>query len=203
MSKAKGRLVHSSVSYSERLCGLGIKAFVVFVLSVSHADDQGRLVGSARRLKGELLPLLDEVSVEDVEAALEGLEKAGLIIRYVDNKHGQLIQLSDWHEFQKLPHARDSRYPAPPGWTDEASKAMGRDSATGRFASPLKDEILGMLKIEDYSLADICNCLGMPSEKVLEVLVRLRADGIVESMDEYGQVTSLALGDDVVWRLHE
>lgn len=202
--KANARLLYPSISVSERVNKLGIKGALLFTWLFAHCDNQGRYAGSTKKVKAEVVPMLDDITTEDIERLLPDMDTAKLIIRYQDADGNPLLQILDWWDFQhglKVLHA--SRHPAPDGWQDRVTDTVPRDSTTGRFVSRLKDDILGMLKVEDYSLADICNGIGMPSEKVLEVLVRLRADGIVEATNEAGELVEFATGRNVLWRLCE
>jgi hypothetical protein len=101
---------------------------------LTHADDQGRYAGSAKKVKAEVVPLIEEIAIGDVETALKQMEKSKLIERYADG-NTQLIQILDWWEFQSGLRVRyESRYPAPEGWEDKVKlpPEQGRDTA-GRF----------------------------------------------------------------------
>ncbi len=133
--KARARLIYHSVSTSERIVGLGVKGALIFTWLLAHADDQGRYAGSAKKVKAEVVPLIEEITIEDVETALGAMEEAGLIIRYADGKT-QLVQIKDWWEFQSgLRVKYESRYPAPEGWDDQIKLPPERNDI-GRFRQP-------------------------------------------------------------------
>ncbi len=130
--KAKARLIYHTISTSERLAGLGVKGALIYTWLLAHADDQGRYAGSAKKVKAEVVPLVEEISVEDVESALAAMEDTELIIRYTDGKN-QLVQITDWWEFQSGLRIRyESRYPAPEGWNDRIKSPPERNDM-GRF----------------------------------------------------------------------
>lgn len=113
--KARARLLYPTISFSERVGGLGIKGALLFTWLLATCDDQGRYCGSAKKLKAQVVPLLEEFTVKDVEKALAEMERVNLIIRYGE----QLIQIVDWWDFQDGLRVRyESRYPAPEGWKD-------------------------------------------------------------------------------------
>ena len=117
--KAKARLLYSTISTSERIAELGAKGALIYTWLLTHCDDQGRYAGSARKVKAEVVPFIDEVTAGDVEKALKDMDKAKLIKRYAEG-NTQLIQILDWWEFQSGLRVRyESRYPAPEGWTDK------------------------------------------------------------------------------------
>ena len=127
---AKARLIYSSISASERVAGLGPKGALVYTWLLAHCDDQGRFAGGARRVKTLVVPLIDRVTVRDVQAALDGMEAAGLITRYSGGHYKELIQVKDWWSYNQGLRIRDrSKYPAPRGWRDRVTE---RDEQ-GRF----------------------------------------------------------------------
>ena len=132
--KAKARLLYGSISTSERVSTLGAGGALIYTWLLAHADDQGRYAGSARKVKAEVVPLMDDITSKDVETALVAMEESKLIIRYADGKT-ELIQITDWFEFQAgLRIKNPSRYPPPDGWTDNIKlpPEQGRDNM-GKF----------------------------------------------------------------------
>ena len=132
--KAKARLLYGSISTSERVSSLGAGGALIYTWLLAHADDQGRYNGSAKKVKAEVVPLLDEITIGDVDNALDAMVEGGLIIRYEAGKT-QLIQIVDWWEFQAGLRVRnESRYPAPEGWQDNIKlpPEQGRDN-TGKY----------------------------------------------------------------------
>ncbi len=133
--KARARLLYHTISTSERIAGLGVKGALIFTWLLAHADDQGRYGGSAKKVKAEVVPFIEEITLEDVEKALAGMAKAQLIIRYASGSTS-LIQIADWWEFQaglRVKYA--SRYPPPEGWDDQIKEPPERNDV-GRFKPP-------------------------------------------------------------------
>jgi hypothetical protein len=133
--KARARLIYNSISTSERVAGLGAEGALIFTWLLAHCDDQGRYAGSAKKVKAEVVPLVEEITVKNVETTLNAMEEAGLIIRYTDG-NTQLMQVKDWWEFQSgLRVKYASRYPAPDGWEDQVRLPPERGDM-GRFRRP-------------------------------------------------------------------
>jgi hypothetical protein len=129
--KAESRLIYNSISTSERVSSLGVKGALLFTWLITHCDTQGRIQGKPKVVKHLVVPLIDEITVEDVEEALELMEEQKLIQRYEDNTARPLIQVVDWWEWQKgLRYKVASHYQAPDGWID---KITNRDG-DGKFA---------------------------------------------------------------------
>lgn len=144
--KVRARLIYSTISTSERVSGLGLKGALLFTWFLAHCDDQGRYVGGVRKVKGEVVPLLDEVTVEDIQTALEAMDDADLIIRYSEGSR-QYIQVTDWWEFNAgLRYTSKSRHPAPDNWTDKITQRDGK----GKFIGGREND-----RLRDYFSTDI------------------------------------------------
>lgn len=88
---------------------------LLYVLLIPHSDDFGRLTGDPFKLKALILPMMEDVTWQDVERALVKLHNADLIIWYEvgDEKY---IQINNFEEHQTGLHKRTkSKFPDPPG----------------------------------------------------------------------------------------
>ena len=87
---------------------------------ISQADDQGRLPGSPKHIRGLCFGMRPKVTVGQVAAALDELVQAGFVVRY-EAAGRTLLQVDRWLDLQGKwgRHAYPSRYPAPPGWTQD------------------------------------------------------------------------------------
>lgn len=129
--KAESRLIYNSISSSERVASLGVKGALLFTWLITHCDCQGRMPGKSKIIKQQVVPFLDEITVEDVAEALDLMEEQELIIRYEDSKGRSLIQITDWWDWQTgLRYRAASHYEAPPNWEDRVTP---RDD-DGKFA---------------------------------------------------------------------
>jgi hypothetical protein len=116
--KAGPRAIHPDICTSESLAGCSILAQLLFDRLIAQADDQGRLRGSARSVRGQCLPLIDDVTTDAVAGALVELADAKCIEAY-EVAGQQLIQISGWWRWQNPRRAYPSRLPPPPGWGDD------------------------------------------------------------------------------------
>ncbi|MFC2051888.1 hypothetical protein ACFLT4_04085 [Chloroflexota bacterium] len=128
--KAESRLIYNSISTSERVASLGVNGALLFTWLITHCDTQGRMPGKPMVLKQQVVPFIDDISQEDVEAALMLMEKKKLIICYQDTKGRLLIQVVDWWDWQTgLRYKSASHYEAPEGWGDRVTpREQGRFS---------------------------------------------------------------------------
>lgn len=88
---------------------------------MSQADDQGRLPGHPKHVKGVCFPMRPELTERRVGWAIDELRTAGFVIRY-DAQGRVFLQIDRWFDLQgKWGQRRTyaSRYPAPPGWTND------------------------------------------------------------------------------------
>ncbi|MFC1990015.1 hypothetical protein ACFLVW_05605 [Chloroflexota bacterium] len=128
--KAESRLIYNSISSSERVASLSVKGALLFTWLITHCDVQGRMPAKPIVIKQQIIPFLDEITVEDVEQALKLMAGNKLIILYEDDKGRSLLQVTDWGEWQTgLHYLSPSHYKAPESWED---KLTPRDEA-GRF----------------------------------------------------------------------
>lgn len=94
--------------YGMRLLWIGLIA--------AAADDQGRILDNTSLIRAKVF-MYDDTPNDDVDRWLVELNADGKIIRYVaDDK--QLIQITKWWDYQTPSWASESKYPAPPNWTD-------------------------------------------------------------------------------------
>jgi hypothetical protein len=84
--KAQARLLYYTISTSERVSALGAKGALIYTWLLSHCDDQGRFAGSTNKVKALVVPLIDDIAIDDVESALAAMEENKLIIRYAAGK---------------------------------------------------------------------------------------------------------------------
>jgi hypothetical protein len=128
--KAESRLIYSSISTSERVSSLGVKGALLYTWLITHCDAQGRTPGKPKIIKQQVVPFIDEITVEDISQALELMVGQKLIVLYEDKKGRSLIQVTDWWDWQKgLRYKAASHYEASEGWDDRITP---RDDV-GRF----------------------------------------------------------------------
>jgi hypothetical protein len=129
-----------TISTSERVNALSLKAALLYTWLIPHYDDQGRLSGDASTVKALVVPLRKDISEDDVALALSDIEDVGLIKIYSAQESGgasawtpsdKVIQVLNWSEFQSLKAPQPSKYPAPLGYHDKTSQS--RDTQ-GRYA---------------------------------------------------------------------
>ena len=79
---ASGRILKTQISLSERVNELPIHAALLFTWMIPHADDFGRMRGSARIIKAMVVPMRDDMLATDVDKCLNQMAESGLIERY-------------------------------------------------------------------------------------------------------------------------
>lgn len=95
---------------SEQVAEVSLKARLTFIGLITQADDDGRLKGSPRRIKGQLFRY-DDTTAEEVNELLTELAVNELIIRF-ENGGKQFIELPTWHQHQKINRKTDSVLPS-------------------------------------------------------------------------------------------
>ena len=134
--KAESRLIYNTISTSERVASLEVKGALIFTWIITHCDAQGRTPGKPKVVKQQVVPFIEEITVEDVAQALELMGEQKLIILYEDSNGRPLIQIADWWQWQtKLKYKAASHYEAPEGWIDRVTQ---RDD-NGKFTKEEED----------------------------------------------------------------
>jgi hypothetical protein len=125
--KARARMLSSTISTSERVNALSLKSALIYTWLIPHCDDQGRIGSNPANIKGIVVPLRSDISVEEVSRALAEMEERGLVKTYEPEGFTwspitELLQVLDWWDYQHLRDPQASKYPAPPGWRDKVGK---------------------------------------------------------------------------------
>ena len=144
----KPRLIHPSCCTSISLANVSLAAEVLWWHIISQCDDQGRIVGDTKTLKGITVPVRQEITLENIPELLTELETESLIIRY-SNSATPLIQVKTWWSHETPQWAYPSHYPPPTGWHDKLRyRHQGKVLTKNWSRTPAKepDEPLGKAK---------------------------------------------------------
>lgn len=109
---ARIRSLKPSFWTDERVIDCSRDARLLLVGMISHADDDGRLVGSAPALIGAIFPH-DDMTVRQVERWRDELATVGLVTVYTAGR-GTYICLPGWNKHQRIPKRYPSTLPQPP-----------------------------------------------------------------------------------------
>jgi hypothetical protein len=122
------RMIHECIWRSETLAKLPRDARYLFIGLVTTADDQGRRRGNPGLIRSDIFPL-DDVALTDISKWLEALEIAESITCYQADGV-DLIQVTNWWEYQQPTFAWPSEYLPPGGWTDRCRYRRGNEVIT-------------------------------------------------------------------------
>jgi len=145
----RARLIHSKVWQSEQVQSLKISCRLLYIGMITLADDEGRLPGSGKFLRAQLLPG-DRVGVKKVEKMRDEIEKANLIAVY-RKENSVFIQHPKWSKYQTLRRDRSrlSQYPAPTSGTvhpdDRQTTAEDKVSQDNRTEAKIIEANAGTL----------------------------------------------------------
>ena len=112
------RIIKESICTSDSLDKLSWFEEVMFYRLIVNCDDYGRFDGRAAVIKSRLFPLKDNITVKAVEAAINKLVSAELVVLYVFEGKPYL-HLPTWDSHQQI-RAKRSKYPSP----DDADKTI-------------------------------------------------------------------------------
>lgn len=97
---AKARMLHKTISNSEQVNNLSIKAQLLFTWLIPHADDEGRMKGNAKYIKATVVPY-HEWSVDEIQKLLEEIATQGLINHWKKEEQ-QYIEFPTWERYQYI-----------------------------------------------------------------------------------------------------
>lgn len=106
-------------------------ARLLFLGLLNESDDEGRQLGTTKRIAGVVFPNDDDVTESMVDCWLRELEQVELVRRYVVNKVVYVL-ICGFVEHQKISHASPSRLPSP---SDELRESL-------RYSSGVPPEFL-------------------------------------------------------------
>jgi hypothetical protein len=123
---ARIRSIKPETFTSATLARVPIEARFLFVGIWTEADDEGKLIDSAKLLAGSLFPHDEHVTAKCVERWLTALVGVDAIVRYEVNG-AKYIQVREW-KHQKISHPGPSRIPNPSGNIPESLANNSGDS---------------------------------------------------------------------------
>ena len=107
------RMIHTSLWQNEQFAKLSDKAKLLYIGTITIADDDGRLKGNSLILKGQIFPLDEAVTSDQVRKYINECVKVKLVNYYEVN--GQyFLEHPNWQKFQTLRSDRkkDSEIPS-------------------------------------------------------------------------------------------
>ena len=146
------RILKESICTSDSIDSLGWFDEVLFYRLIVNCDDFGRFDGRTAVIKNRLFPLKDNLTLKNVEQAINKLARAGLVTLY-ESEGKPFLFLPTWNEHQTI-RAKRSRYPEPENickhmQADESkcsrnpiqSNPNPNPSVSARFAPPTVEEV--------------------------------------------------------------
>ena len=105
------RIIEESICTSESIDQLSYFQEAFFYRLWTHCDDYGRMDARPAILKAKLFPLKTELSLVEIENALDALVRNGSIILY-EIKGKPYLFIINWTEHQRVRNSRE-KYPPP------------------------------------------------------------------------------------------
>lgn len=110
---ARIRSIKPETWSDQKLARVSRDARLLYISLWNFSDEQGRMVGDPRQVKGLCLPMDDDLEPKHVDGLLDELAHIGRVVRYiVDLEH--FLYLPHLAKHQRLDDKQESRYPVPP-----------------------------------------------------------------------------------------
>lgn len=122
---ARIRTVKPSFFSSYSMSKVPIEARYLFAGLFTEADDDGRMIDSAKKIAGAIFPHDDKVTVAKVDgwlnelASVKGEDGSPCIVRY-ETDGGRYLAIVKWADHQKISHPVPSCLPRPNGHAPES-----------------------------------------------------------------------------------
>lgn len=110
---ARIRSIKPTFASDSKVARLSLQARLTFLLLLPEADDEGRMVGSAKRLVGALYPSDEKIGAAQLERWLAELEREEMVVRYVVDG-AKYLAITNFAKHQNPQHPKPSTYPDPP-----------------------------------------------------------------------------------------
>lgn len=107
---ARIRSIHPDACENEKLVPLTAEAERTLWRLLTHADDAGRGIDNPKLLAAKLYPLHDDQEADEVDAQLDELVKAGMLVRYVVEGR-RYFEIHDFTDWQKPKRPTPSKFP--------------------------------------------------------------------------------------------
>lgn len=97
----KGRMIRKTISRSQKIASLSKESMVLFVMLIPHFSSHGKMNGSPHFIKGEVVPLIDWLSIPVIERCLNEIsEKTN--VKWFKFKGLHYLHSVKWAEHQEL-----------------------------------------------------------------------------------------------------
>lgn len=118
---ARIRSIKPSFAGDSKVARLSLQARLTFLLLLPEADDEGRMVGTSKRLVGALYPNDEKIGPAQLERWLVELEREDMIVRYTADG-SKYLAISNFRKHQNPQHPTASSIPPPPEPLTSASR---------------------------------------------------------------------------------
>lgn len=154
------RMVYAKLFGSQDLNTLSVQARYLYIGTITLADDEGRLNGDPRYLKGQVFCYDEDVSSENVADWLSSLSALG-IVKVYQLDGSTYIQHPKWEEYQYIrkDRAAESKIPDPDSW-------QPNDNQVSTKRQPKRREEKG---IEEKRIASISYLSDIPAEALKQL----------------------------------
>lgn len=152
MALGQRRMVHTGIWQNTGFSILSDKAKLLYIGTITFADDDGRLKANSLLLKSQVFPFDEKVTQMEVRKLLNSIVKSGLVEVYRAESE-YYIQHPNWHKYQSIrkdlykpsdipPKTSRTRNGRVPLSKDKLSKDNIREEASMIFLKSIPQDVL-------------------------------------------------------------
>jgi DnaD/phage-associated family protein len=180
------RLITSDLFKNEKVSELDYAGRYFFIGLITHADDEGRLKGSSKYLKGNIFPY-DDISIETIETYKTKCHQLGIIHCYTINDM-EIISFPSWEKHQTIraDRRKESNFPPPDNYTSTNSQPTDNQLSTECLHNINKDKLSKDNINKDNIREDVVGEIFKTFEDNFQKLTQKNTDILNDFIEEYG-----------------
>ncbi len=182
----KRRMISEDFFQSEKVAEWTMRQRLLVLGIIANADDQGRIRGHPQWLRSRVFPY-DNFTADEIEQDIQVISNVNNTVLVYEVEDKRYIQLQNWWEYQSLPWAKKSDFPAPEGWKDRIRMMVYKPK---RWVMTLNWE--GVEDCNAYKVIALPNELGNKS-----------GDGAGDALRPINTITTTTINTDPIIKKKE
>ena len=100
---ARGRMLSKKIAWDSTVNSLdSIESILAYIMTIPHLDRDGRILANGAYIKGKCLPLMEQITSEDVDEYITEWAEKGLVVLYRYKRQNTAMQFSGFKKINKM-----------------------------------------------------------------------------------------------------
>lgn len=149
-------MMYASLWSNEEFAKLSPNAKLLYLGTITFADDDGRLKGNSAILRSQVFPLQPEITVEEVRKWLNEVVRVGLVTHY-KSEDKYFIQHPNWTKYQLLRSDRKKESNLPPPDVNQVATKRRHKEVSKKGREGIASSLEYLSKIPDEDIQEFVN----------------------------------------------